>query len=125
MKTSIKLTILLALASVSVFAATPSKAVVLPSKTTITLSSLPSLKGLEVKVDGNIVSKAAVIVYDENKNVVYKDVMPASKSMEKGYILTHLEDGTYSLEVTVKHQTVKENIAVYHEGSSKSFILLQ
>ncbi len=125
MKTSIKITALLLLASASVFAVTPSKAAVPPSKATITLSSLPSLKGLEVKVDGSTPSKAVVIVYDENKNVVYKDVMPAFKSMEKGYILTNLEDGTYSLEVTVKHQTIKENIAVYHEGSSKSFIVMQ
>lgn len=125
MKTSIKLTILLVLASASVFAATPPKAAVPPAKATITLSSLPSLNGLEIKVEGNTASKAVVIVYDENKNVVYKDVMPAFKSMEKGYILTHLEDGTYSLEVTVKHQTVKENIAVYQEGDSKSFIVLQ
>jgi hypothetical protein len=125
MKASIKLTLLLALASTSVFAATSTKAVVPPSKATITLSSLPSLKGLEVKVDDNTAGKAAVIVYDENRNVVYKDVLPALKSMEKGYILTHLQDGKYSLEVSSKHQTVKNNILVYHDGDSKSFIVMQ
>jgi hypothetical protein len=125
MKASIKLTLLLTLASTSVFAATSPKAVVPPSKAIITLSSLPSLTGLEVKVDAGTATTAAVIVYDEDRNVVYKDVLPSLKSMEKGYILTHLHDGKYSLEVSVKHQTVKNNILVYHEGDSKSFMVMQ
>ncbi|TWI99396.1 hypothetical protein JN11_02713 [Mucilaginibacter frigoritolerans] len=125
MKTSIKLTFLLVLASASVFAANLPKTVVPPSKATITLSSLPSLKGLEVKVDGNTASKAVVIVYDADKNVVYKDVMPALKSMEKGYILTHLQDGQYSLEVIAKNQNIKKDILVYHEGYSKTFMVME
>jgi len=125
MKTSIKLTLLLLLASAGVFAANSPKAVVPPSKATITLSSLPALNGLEVKIDGNIAGKAAVIVYNENRDVVYKDVMPALKSMEKGYILTHLQDGKYSLEVSSKHQTIKKDILVYHEGHSKTFMVIE
>jgi hypothetical protein len=125
MKTSIKLAFLLTLASASVFAATSPKAVVPPSKVAIILSSLPSLTGLDVKVDGSTAGKAVVIVYDENRNVVYKDVMPALKSMEKGYVLTHLQDGKYSLEVTAQHQTIKKDILVYHEGHVKSFIVMQ
>jgi hypothetical protein len=124
MKASINLTLLLVLASTSIFAATSPKAVA-PPKAIITLSSLPSLTGLEVKVDASTATKTAVIVYDEDRNVVYKDVLPAFKSMEKGYILTHLHDGKYSLEVSVKHQTIKNNILVYHEGESKSFMVLQ
>ena len=124
MKNSIKLTALLVLASVSVFAAAP-KAPVTPSKDVITFSSLPSDKGLEVKVEGLSAAKAIVMVSDADKNVIFKDAMPAYKSMEKGYILNQLEDGDYTMEVIANHQTVKKDIHVYEADGAKQFIVIQ
>ena len=127
MKNSIKLTALLVLASVSVFAASPSKikATAAKSKSVVTFASLPSQKGVEVKVESNNPAKAAVIIYDADKNVVFKDVMSCSKSMEKGYILSQLEDGDYTIEVTSNHQTVKKDIHVYEEVTTKQFIVIE
>jgi hypothetical protein len=124
MKNSIKLTALLVLASVSVFAATP-KSGATPPAGVITFSSLPSQKGLEVKVQGAEPAKAIVMVTDADKNVIFKDKMPSYKSMEKGYILNQLEDGDYSIEVTADHQTVKKDIHVYEADGEKQFIVIQ
>jgi hypothetical protein len=127
MKNSIKLTALLVLASVSVFAANPSKikASAAKSKSIVTFASLPSNKGVEVKVQSNEPAKAAVIIYDTDKNVVFKDVMSSSKSMEKGYVFNQLENGDYIIEVTSNHQTVKKNIHVYDEYKTKAFIVTE
>jgi hypothetical protein len=127
MKNSIKLTALLVLASVSVFAANPSKikASAAKSKSIVTFASLPSNKGVEVKVESNEPAKAAVIIYDADKNVVFKDVMSSSKSMEKGYVFNQLENGDYTIEVTSNHQTEKKNIHVYDEYKTKAFIVTE
>jgi hypothetical protein len=125
MKTSIKLTALLLLASVSVFAASPAKAKIEGPTGVITFSTMPSLKGVEIKVDGNTATKAIVLVYDQDKNVIFKDVTPAYKAMEKGYILNQLEEGDYTLEVTANHQTVTKQVHVYDEDGTREFIVQQ
>jgi hypothetical protein len=125
MKNSIKLTALFLLASVSVFAASPAKAKVStdPAKDGITFSSLPSNKGVEVKVEGSKAAKAVVIIYDEDKNVIYKDAMPANKSMEKGYVLSQLDNGDYTIEVMSNHHKVTKDVHVYDEDGAKQFII--
>jgi|SRR5471030_442275 len=121
MKNSIKLTALFLLAGASVFAAVPAKAVV-PSKADIvTFSSLPSQKGVDVKVDKN--EKAIVIISDQNGNVLRKDVLSGKKSSEKAYILTSLDNGDYTIEVVSNGKSVKEDIHVYDEGDTKMFIV--
>jgi hypothetical protein len=128
MKNSIKLTALTLLLSTGLFAAASAKTVgtVVPSsKDVITFSSLPSNKGIEVKVEGRDVAKAIVIIYDQDQNVIYKDVLPAYKSMEKGYILNQLANGDYTIEVTANKQVVKKDIHVYDEYNAKAFIVKQ
>jgi len=128
MKNSIKLTALTLLLSAGLFAAASAKTIgsVIPSsKSVITFSSLPSHKGIEVKVEGRDVAKAIVIIYDQDQNVIYKDVLPAYKSMEKGYILNQLANGDYTIEVTANKQVVKKDIHVYDEYSTKVFIVKQ
>lgn len=124
MKKSIKLTALFLLASASLFAAT-TKGPVTPSKADITFSSLPSHKGIEVKVQSAAPSKAIVIIYDADKNVIYKDALPAYKAMEKGYILNQLENGDYTIEVTENKQVVTKQIHVYDEDQTRVFIVKQ
>ena len=128
MKNSIKLTALTLLLSTGLFAAASAKTTgtVVPStKDEITFSSLPSHKGIEVKVEGRDVAKAIVIIYDQDQNVIYKDVLPAYKSMEKGYILNQLANGDYTIEVTANKQVVKKDIHVYDEYSTKVFFVKQ
>ncbi len=128
MKDSIKLTALFLLASTSLFAATPATAnrsVVPPTKDVITFSSLPSHKGIDIKVDRANADKAIVMVYDQDKNVIFKDVLSKNKSMEKGYILNKLDNGDYTIEVTSNKQVAKKDIHVYNEDKTKVFIVRQ
>jgi hypothetical protein len=122
MKTSIKLTALFLLASVSVFAAT-AKPINPSSADVITFTSLHSQKGIDVKVEKNAPGKAIVAIYDQDGNVLRKDVMPSDKAFEKAYILNKLDDGDYVIEVTSHKQVVKKDIHVYEEGDTKMFIV--
>jgi hypothetical protein len=121
MKNSIKLTALFLLASASLFAATPSKGTT-PSDE-ITFSSLPSSKGVDIKVESSAPSKAIVMVYDSNDNVIFKDALPAGASMEKGYILNQLENGDYTIEVKENKSDVKKEIHIYTEYETKAFLV--
>lgn len=127
MKASIKLTALFLLASTGLFAATPSKtkAAVVPSKDVITFSALPSHKGVDIKVDRAEAGKAIVMIYDQDMNVIFKDVLPADKAMEKGYILNQLDNGDYTIEVTSNKQVVKKDVHVYNEYKTKTFFVNQ
>ena len=126
MKNSIKLTALFLLVSAGLFAATSAKAdgLVVPStKDVITFSSLPSQKGIEVKVDATASEKAIVMIYDKDGNVLRKDVLSAGKAFEKAYILNQLENGDYTIEVTSNKQVVKKDIHVYDEDNTRMFIV--
>jgi protein-disulfide isomerase len=117
MKNSIKLTALFLLASAGLFAAVPAKTVKadVPS---VTISALASNKGIAVKAAD---AKSIVMIYDQDKNVLRKDVLAANGS--KGYVLSGLENGDYTMEVTSNKQTVKKNIHVYNEDKTKTFIV--
>jgi len=118
MKTSIKLTALLLLASAGVFAATPARTVKAEGPE-VTISSLAANNGVAV----NAADKSVVIIYDQFKNVLRKDVLAGNTS--KGYILSALENGDYTMEVTANKQTVKKDIHVYEEGKTKTFLIKQ
>jgi hypothetical protein len=126
MKNSIKLTALFLLVSTGLFAATTAKAegsVVPASKAEITFSSLPSHKGIEVKVENTNAEKAIVIICDKDQNVIYKDALPSYKKMDKGYVLNQLANGDYTIEVIASKQVVKKEIHVYDEDRTRVFIV--
>ena len=123
MKASIKLTALFLLFSSAIFAANKTKSGDSPAKDEITFSSLPSLKGVDVKVAGAGPVKAIVSIYDQNDNLIFKDYLPTGKSMEKGYILNQLDLGDYTFEVETNHQVVKKDIHIYAEQEAKVFIV--
>jgi len=117
MKNSIKLTALFLLASAGLFAAVPAKTVKADAPS-VTISTLASNKGIAVKAAE---AKSIVMIYDQDKNVLRKDVLAANGS--KGYVLSGLENGDYTMEVTSNKQTVKKNIHVYNEDKTKTFIV--
>jgi hypothetical protein len=125
MKNSIKLTALFLLASVSVFAVTPSKAAVVPANDVITFSTLASQKGVDIKLEKGAAQKAIVIITDKDGNVIRKDALSNSKGLEKAYILNQLEYGDYTIEVAANNQTIKKDIHVYDENGVKQFIVIQ
>jgi len=120
MKNSIKLTALFLLASVSIFATPSAKAVVPTSPAAITFTTLPSQRGVGIKVEKT--EKAIVIITDEDGNVLRKDLLSDKKS-EIGYILTNLDNGDYTIEVRSNSRSVKENIHVYDEGQTRMFFV--
>jgi len=125
MKTTIKVAALLLIASAGIFAATPSKAAVVPASDVITFSELPADRGIDVKIDPSVQGKSIVMIYDADGNVLRKDVLTKSNGLEKAYILNQLEDGDYTIAVTSNGETVKKAIHVYEEVSAKQFIVLQ
>jgi hypothetical protein len=124
MKKTIKLAALFLLASATFVTVASAKGTT-SANDQITFSSLPSQRGLEIKVSSTAPSKAIVMIYDANDNVVFKDVMPTYKAMQKGYILDQLENGDYTIVVKENHSEVKKAVHVYDEGSTKTFIVQQ
>jgi len=127
MKKSIKVFALLLLLITCFFAAVPAKAIHRyndqPKKDAIIFSTLPSRNGIAVKFRKGATGKAIVIIYDNDKNVLRKDILSDEKSLEKGYILTSLENGDYTVEVTLNQSVMKKAIHVYMEGQVKTFLI--
>ncbi|MGZ3874416.1 MAG: hypothetical protein ACXVJD_15955, partial [Mucilaginibacter sp.] len=86
---------------------------------------LASNKGITVKLNKEIAGRSVVMIYDQNKNVLRKDVLTSNGVLEKAYVLNKLDEGDYTLEVIANKQTVKKNIHVYDEGSVKTFIIME
>ena len=124
MKKTIKLAALFLLASATFVTVASAKGTT-SADDQITFSSLPSQRGVEIKVSSTAPSKAIVMIYDANHNVIFKDAMPAYKAMQKGYILDQLENGDYTIVVKENHSEVKKSVHVYDEGSTKTFIVQQ
>jgi len=124
MKKSIKLILLLVVASTWLFATPVTNSTGRqPGDAKITFSTLPGKNGIEIKVKKAEAGKAIIIIYNNDGTILRKDVWSHSTVLEKGYVLSQLEVGDYSVEVTVNKQIVKQAIHVYMEGSNKTFIL--
>jgi hypothetical protein len=124
MKKTIKLAALFLLASAS-FATVASAKGTVSAEDQISFSSLPSHRGVEIKVNSTAPSKAIVMIYDANDNVIFKDGLPAYKAMQKGYILDQLENGDYTIVVSENKSVVKKEVHVYDENNAKEFIVKQ
>jgi hypothetical protein len=114
MKNSLKLTVLFLLISSMLFGAVPSKGTGKKpvSKDMVTFHSLPANVGVDVIVRKHTPGKVMVILYDDNSNMIIKEVVPAKKVMEKRYVLSKLDNGKYTLEVTVNKHSTTKNIMV-------------
>ena len=119
MKSAIKVTALLLLAGTSIFATTPAKA--LKDEAPATISSTVTAKGIAVKAT----EKSIVMIYDQDNNVLRKDILAAGKSPEKAYVLNQLDNGKYTIEVISGKQNLKKSIYVYDEGKDKTFVVQQ
>lgn len=123
MKKSITLVALLLALGTSVFATVP--AVDNSSKSNeISFSSLPADKGFAVKVNKEEAGKSLVIIYDQDSNVIFKDLLSKGTDGQKGYIVNSLENGDYTVEVVSNKKTVTRQLHVYDEGQKKSYIFI-
>ena len=125
MKKAIKLTAIALLLGGSLFAASkPHRMVPMTNHDKIDFYTLPSQRGIDLRIQKADAGKTIVVIYDNDGNVLQKDVLTGTQ-IRKGYVLNQLENGDYSIEITSNHQVFKKNIHIYDEGPIKSFIVKQ
>ena len=122
MKKIISLTGLLLFASTGIFAATPLKPTnpnTASIKKMVTFSTLPSKRGIEIKLNQNTPEKATLIIYNYENDVVWKDALGKNKPTQKGFILSQLDNGNYTVQVVLNKQIVQKTAHVYYRGDYK------
>ncbi|WP_183556612.1 hypothetical protein [Mucilaginibacter sp. SP1R1] len=126
MKNSIKLSALFFLLSTGIFAATSANAKDHPIKTkdVITFGALQKDRGVSVNILKANGGKSYVMVYDQDKNMLLKDFLPKGTVVNKGYVLTDLDNGDYTIEVTSNNEVVKKVVHVYDEDRRKTFFFV-
>lgn len=125
MKKAIKLTAIALLLSGGLLAAPkPHKVVPMNNRDKIDFYTLPSQRGIDLRIRKADPGKTIVVIYDNDGNVLQKDVLTGTQ-IRKGYVLNQLDNGDYSIEITSNHHVFKKDIHIYDEGPIKSFIVKQ
>lgn len=123
MKNSIKLVALLLLASTSVFAATPAKTAASQDEISVQASAKDLVVGVSIQKETT--GRAYVRFYDSENNEVMTDYLSSKESVEKGYNLSELPLGTYTMAVTSNNKVVTKQLSVYKEFGKKTYVFLQ
>jgi len=130
MKTNIKssaLIIALALLSTGAFAATKSnEGPEAPQQDQVIFTAVSQDQEVGVIIHQAEASKAAVTIYDAEGNVMLKDVLSKKDVVaKKGYDLSQLEEGDYTIKVTSNHVETKRLVHVYSdENDQKAFFFI-
>lgn len=124
MKNSIKLSALLLLVSTGVFAATPSKNTD-PVQDEITVQGSSKELVVGVSIQKETTGRAYVKFYDNESNEVMTDYLPNNQSVEKGYNLSELPYGNYTMAVTSNNKVITKHLNVYKEAGKKTYVFLQ
>ncbi|HZY35351.1 MAG TPA: hypothetical protein VFE53_01810 [Mucilaginibacter sp.] len=123
MKHSINLLAAGLLLSTGLFAAVPAKPTTpktSPMTRMVSVMPMPTKRGIEVKLNDPTMGKATVIIYDWNNDVVWKEPLSTKKGLDKGLILSQLDNGNYTVEVFCDKQMVAKKTAhVYYRGDTK------
>jgi len=121
MKKTIALAALILGLGTSVFAAVPAKSKAPKAAEKVSFTSLKDDKGFGVSVEAG---KSIVMFYNANNDVIFKDVLSKGGAAVKGYIVTSLEDGDYTVEVKTGKGVVIKQMHVYEDGQNKSYIFV-
>jgi len=131
MKTNIKSTALiiaLALFSAGAFAATKSTETQDGTQDQVVFTAVSQDQEVGVIIHQVEPAKATVAIYDAEGNVILKDVMVLSEKNEvakKGYDLSQLEEGDYTIKVTSNNVETKRLVHVYSdENDQKAFFFI-
>jgi hypothetical protein len=127
MKTSIKLSALFFLLSAGVFATTAANAkdVTPKVKAAVTFSALDHDRGVKLNLAKSESGRSFVRVYSIHNELLLKDVVSTKQDVEKGYVLTDLENGDYIMEIKTNNQVIKKTIHVYEDGDQKTFFIYE
>jgi hypothetical protein len=118
MKTSIKLIVLLFLLSTGAFAK-PSRNHNMNTYNQVSLIPLHHSRGFAVMVDKAQPGNSMVIIYDSDRNVVFKDRLTKGMRNEKKYLLHELDNGQYTVEVFSKDHDVQTKFYIYNKGDKR------
>ncbi|WP_184545920.1 hypothetical protein [Mucilaginibacter sp. FT3.2] len=126
MKNSIRLSALFLLLSAGIFAATSASAKghTEKIKDVITVSSLKHERGVAVFISKGQAGKAYVTISDQANNVLMEDFLPNKAEISKGYVLTSLDNGDYTFEITSNDEVVTKTVHVYDENHRKMFFFV-
>jgi hypothetical protein len=126
MKNSIKLSALFFLLSAGIFATTAASAKSHNPKTNdvITVSAMKKNLGVAVNIIKTDEGKSVVRIYDKENHILLKDFLPNKAEASKGYILTNLENGDYTFEVTSNKEVVTKTVHVYDEDQKRTFFFV-
>lgn len=88
----------------------------------VSFTSLKNDKGFGVKVAAE---KSVIIFYDNEHNVIFKDLVSKGLPAEKGYNISALDNGDYKVEVKTESGSVSKRIHVYEVDGAKSYFFFQ
>ncbi|HZY40217.1 MAG TPA: T9SS type A sorting domain-containing protein [Mucilaginibacter sp.] len=126
MKKTFKLTALALLISSGLFAATPEAPhkMATEKQDKIVFYTLPSQRGIDLRIKKAEPGKTVVTVYDDEGRVLQEDVMDKT-DIRRGYNFSQLDEGNYAIVITSKNYVFKRKIHIYQEGPVRSFIVEQ
>ncbi|MGZ3999557.1 MAG: hypothetical protein ACXVIY_02960 [Mucilaginibacter sp.] len=121
MKKIITITAIILAAGTSVFAA-PGKSKAPKAKPTVSFTAVQNDNAFGVKAEAE---KTVVIIYDQDGNGIYKDVVTNGLPTEKSYNVSGLDTGDYTVEIKSEKSDVKTQMHVYDNGQGKSYLFVQ
>lgn len=123
MKNAIRLSALLLLISPGIFAATPAKNGT--TKDEITVQSRNKDLVVDLSIQKESKGKSYVTFYDNDNNEIMTDYLPSNTSITKGYNLSDLGFGNYTMAITSNNQVIKKQLNIFEEYGKKTYVFLQ
>ena len=121
MKKTLTIAALILMAGTSVFA-TPGKSKAPKANNTVSFTEPAKDNTFSVKVAAE---KSVVIIYDQDGNAFFKDLVSKGLPTEKSYDVSNLENGDYTVEIKSEKSDIKKQMHVYDNGQGKSYLFIQ
>jgi len=121
MKKTIIIATLILAAGTSVFAA-PGKSKAPKATPTVSFTTPVKENTFSVKVEAE---KSVVIIYDQDGNAIFKNLVSKGLPTEKSYNISNLDNGDYTVEIKSEKSDIKKQMHVYDDGQGKSYLFIQ
>ncbi|HWD86966.1 MAG TPA: T9SS type A sorting domain-containing protein [Mucilaginibacter sp.] len=121
MKKTLTIAALILAAGTSVFAA-PGKSKAPKANNTVSFIEPAKENVFSVKVAAE---RSVVIIYDQDGNAIYKDLVSKGLPTEKSYNVSNLDNGEYTVEIKSEKSDIKKHMHVYDDGQGKSYLFIQ